>query len=231
MADTTTTLLAITKPEVGFSDNSWGTKWNTNADVIDKAVRDLGGEIATTGSSSAYALTPNIAWTSYANGRSIRMIAHATCVAAPTCNVSGLGSKSLKKMAVSGGVPIALAANELMVNGVYDVAYNTASDALIVLNPTPIASSVSVLTGTAAQAYNGLLAANGVTSQDVTVTGAAVGDVCLAGLTWVGNSNDFFVEAKCLTANTVKVTILNNSSVNSQQLGPGGTIKVIVFKT
>lgn len=54
MADTVTSNLGLTKPEVGASNSTWGNKWNTNADMIDTAIGGLAPKMKLSSKAAGY---------------------------------------------------------------------------------------------------------------------------------------------------------------------------------
>ena len=87
MADTTTTNLLLTKPEVGASTDSWGTKLNTDLDAID-ALFDAGPNLKLTkggtGAGTASAARTNLGATTL--GANLFTVTNPSAVTFPRFN-------------------------------------------------------------------------------------------------------------------------------------------------
>lgn len=114
MADTNTTRLNLTKPEVAASSDTWGTKWNTNADTLD-ALFDAGPAVKV------------------ANGGT-----GATTASAARTNL-GLGTAATQNTGTSGAtVPLLNAANTWSMSQTFSATTNTfgsgSGEANVILN-------------------------------------------------------------------------------------------------
>ncbi len=115
MADASTTRYQLIKPEVGASADTWGGKWNQNADDTDALL----GAITTTGAANAYALTTGLSLAAYVTGQSFEIIANFSNSGPVTIDVDAIGAKAITKNGAS-----ALATGDIVSGNIYRISYD-----------------------------------------------------------------------------------------------------------
>lgn len=123
MADTTTTNLLLTKPEVGASTDTWGTKINTDLDTID-ALFDAGPVLKVTkggtGAATASAARTNLGATTL--GGNLFTVTNPSAVTFPRFNadnsVSSLSASDFRTAigAGTGGGDVTLTGTQTLTN-------------------------------------------------------------------------------------------------------------------
>ncbi len=153
--------------------------------VLARFYDDFGGTGTVGGTADAITLVSGSVFQSLASGNVVAFKAGSANTGAATINVDSLGVKAIRKQGDS-----ALAANDMLANGVYllryDTSYNAAAGAWILLNPAGQSSAASTTVAgiieiaTAAEFRTGTDTTRGLgvaetwgTSAEVTLTDAA----------------------------------------------------------
>lgn len=218
MPDSLTTHFALTKPQDGASEDTWGVKLNGDLDAIDSALHALATSanfgVNDEGSANALAIACDPPHAAYVAGTRFFVKCLADNTGAVTLAVDGLAAKACKLNDGS-----ALPAGVLKAQGVYQFVYDGADMRLVAERAA--ASTAEALAGTSAARIVTPAALGGLAS---TVSGTYVvklpGGYMIQGGTASGTSPSItFPVAFSATPRVVLTAVSTGANTNSSDEG------------
>jgi len=208
VADASTTLYGLIKPEVGASSDTWGSKLNADLDDADALL----GAFVLTGSSSAYVLTTGLSLAAYASKqRFLVQWNHTNASTSPTLNVDTLGAKNIKKRDGS----TSPSASDLVSGRWNQVLYDGTNIVVLDLLPSDFQPLDATLTALAALSYTSGTLNVQMTGADTFALASDALNAKLAGANSFTNTNTFTNTTLFQSANVALWHIETDASADS----------------